>query len=163
MVLFGILCLWRIFFFFVLSAFAGAVTVLYGWFLCCASESALFLSVTAATHKESEKNNQRHSQQQPSFSDQCRHLEFRPEQVFQRKRLANHLIRVHDPMMTDSCDVFCYMEHNCASYNLKKRSEAEGHRCELNNSTHEENENDMEENPGFVYRGTKVLLIAQNI
>ena len=125
-------------------------------------ESALLLSVTVAIHKESVKSI-RHCQQQPYFSDQCRHLEFHPEQVFQRKRLVNHLIRVLDPLKTDDCDVFCYMEHNCASYNLKKRSEAEGHRCELNNSTHEENENDMEENPGYVYRGTKVLLIAQYI
>jgi len=48
------------------------------------------------------------------------------------------------------------MEHNCASYNLMRRSETEGHRCELNNSTHEGNEDDLEENPDYVYRGTKV-------
>ena len=55
--------------------------------------------------------------------------------------------------MIDLCDALCYMEHNCASYNLIRRSE--GHRCELNNSTHEGNENDMEENPNYIYRGTK--------
>jgi len=37
-----------------------------------------------------------------------------------------------------------------------RRSETEGHRCELNNSTHEGNEDDLEENPDYVYRGTKV-------
>ena len=72
----------------------------------------------------------------------------------------NHVIRVYDPLMTDTCDVLCYMEHNCASYNLMRRSKLEGHRCELNNATHEENEDDMEENPDYVYRGTKVLLVA---
>ncbi len=42
------------------------------------------------------------------------------------------------------------------------RSEAEGHKCELNNSTHEGNEHDLEENPNYVYRGTKVRIIRQN-
>ena len=74
----------------------------------------------------------------------------------------NHVMRVHDPLMIDFCDALCYMEHNCASYNLMKRSEAEGHRCELNNSTHEGNENDLEENPDYVYRGAKVRTVSQN-
>ena len=33
-----------------------------------------------------------------------------------------------------------------------------GYRCELNNATHEENENDLEENLDYVYRGTKVTI-----
>ena len=89
------------------------------------------------------------------FLDQCRHLEFGTEQAFHGKRLMNHVIRVHDPLMTNFCDALCYMEHNCASYNLMKRSENEGHRCELNNATHEGNENDLEENANYLYRGTK--------
>ena len=67
----------------------------------------------------------------------------------------NHLIRAHDPLMIDFCDALCYSEDNCVSYNLKKRREVERHRCELNNATHEGNEKDMEENPDYVYRGTK--------
>ena len=39
------------------------------------------------------------------------------------------------------------------------RSEAEGHRCELNNATHEGNENELKENPDYEYRGTKVTMI----
>lgn len=42
-----------------------------------------------------------------------------------------------------------------------RRSEAEGHRCELNNSTREGNENDLEENPDYEYRGTKVKMISR--
>jgi len=37
-----------------------------------------------------------------------------------------------------------------------EKSENEGQRCELNNSTHEGDENDLEENPDYVYRGTEV-------
>lgn len=65
-------------------------------------------------------------------------------------------MRTHDIMMADFCDALCYMEPNCASYNLRKRSEPEGHKCELNNATHEGNENDLEKNQNYVYRGTKV-------
>lgn len=93
-------------------------------------------------------------------ADHCRELQFRAEQTFQGKRLVNHVIRVHDSVVTDFCDALCYMEHNCASYNLRKRGEAEGHRCELNNATHEGNENDMEENPDYEYRGTKSLCVS---
>lgn len=113
-----------------------------------------------ATYKESEK--QRLSNNN-SFSDQCRHLEFRPEHASQGKRLLNHVIRVYDPVIKDFCDALCYMEHNCASYNLMRRSEPEGHRCELNNATYEGNENDLEENANYLYRGTKVTLIVQII
>ena len=49
------------------------------------------------------------------------------------------------------------MEPNCASYNLMRRSEPEGHRCELNNATHEEYDNDLKENPDYLYRGAKVI------
>lgn len=54
------------------------------------------------------------------------------------------------------------MEHNCASINLMKRSDAEKHKCELNNSTHEGHENDLEENSNYVYHGTKVRITSQN-
>ena len=91
-----------------------------------------------------------------SFTEQCRQLEFRAEQVFKGKRLVNHVIRSHDVMAADFCNALCYMEHNCASVNLMKRSDAEKHKCELNNSTYEAHGNDLEENPNYVYRGTKV-------
>ncbi len=44
-----------------------------------------------------------------------------------------------------------------------RRSEAEGHLCELNNSTHEGHENNLEENPKYVYRGTKVEITRKII
>ena len=112
-----------------------------------------FLSATVLTHNKDIGSKH-------SFSDDCRHLDFRPEQVFHGKRLVNHIIQVHDPLMTDFCDGLCFMEHNCVSYNLMRRSKAEGNRCELNNATHEGNENDMEENPDYVHRGAKVTLVA---
>ncbi|KAL9954064.1 hypothetical protein ACROYT_G041555 [Oculina patagonica] len=95
-----------------------------------------------------------------SCSEQCRQLVFGAEQTFEGKRLINHVIRVHDVMMAPFCDALCYMEDNCTSYNLMRRSEAEGYKCELNNSTHEGNENDLEEDPNYDYRGTKSACVS---
>ena len=85
---------------------------------------------------------------------------FGAEYAVEGKRLRKHVIRTHDVTMPDMCDALCYMEHNCASYNLMRGSKAEGHKCELNNSTHEAHGNDLEENPYYVYRGTKVRVIS---
>jgi len=92
------------------------------------------------------------------LTDQCRKLQFGTEKTFEGKRLVNHVLRVHDVMLANFCDVLCYMEHNCASYNMMRGSETEGHKCELNNSTHEGNENDLEENPDYLYRGIKATM-----
>ena len=51
------------------------------------------------------------------------------------------------------------MEPNCASYNFEiPTSQAGVLKCELNNSTHESNEDDLVNDQNFVYRGTKVSL-----
>ncbi|KAL9953812.1 hypothetical protein ACROYT_G041278 [Oculina patagonica] len=63
-------------------------------------------------------------------------------------------------MMADFCDALCYMEHNCASFNVMLKSDSQGNKCELNNSTHEGYENDLEENPNYVYRGTKSACVS---
>ena len=82
---------------------------------------------------------------------------FRAEQTFEGKRLKNNVIRFHDVEMADFCHELCYVAHNCASFNLM-RSEAEGHKCELNNATHEAHESDLQEDSNYVYRGTKVRI-----
>ena len=46
------------------------------------------------------------------------------------------------------------MEPNCVSYNFKKTAtKSEDHKCELNNSTHEGHENELEEDPSYKYHG----------
>ena len=86
---------------------------------------------------------------------------FGSDQLFKSKRLLNHVIRVADVMNQDFCPTLCFMEPNCVSYNFKKPTIQTGdHKCELNNSTHEEHENDTEENPDYLYRGAKVRFHA---
>lgn len=48
------------------------------------------------------------------------------------------------------------MEPSCVSYNFVMKSETGKHKCELNNATHKEHEEDLEENLNYVYRGAKV-------
>ena len=91
------------------------------------------------------------------FSDQCRTLVFSPAQMFTGKRLINHVINVADVLEEGFCGTLCYIEPNCVSYNFKMAASPTGHyKCELNNSTHEGHENELEENPIYVYHGTKV-------
>ena len=62
-------------------------------------------------------------------------------------------------MAGDFCELKCYVEPNCVSYNLKKVADERGrYKCELNNSTFEGQENKLETNPEYIYRGAKVSL-----
>ena len=89
----------------------------------------------------------------------CRELVFKPEQTFNEKRLLNHVVNIAEVVDEDSCGYLCFMEPNCASYNFEiSTSQAGVHKCELNNSTHESNEDNLVNDQNFVYRGTKVSL-----
>ena len=72
------------------------------------------------------------------------------------KRLINHMIRSSEVMVKTFCGALCFMEPNCFSYNVMTQSESRKHKCELNNATHEGHEDDLEEDPKYMYRGTKV-------
>ena len=90
------------------------------------------------------------------FLEECRHLEFRTAKVLKGKRLMNHMIGSADVTDKQFCGALCFMEPNCVSYNLMEKSGTGKHKCELNNATHEGHEEDLEENPDYVYRGAKV-------
>ena len=64
----------------------------------------------------------------------------------------------------DLCMTLCYMEPNCVSYNFKKTTtNNEDHKCELNNSTHEGHENELEEDPNYKYHGAEVRSCLKNL
>ena len=94
-----------------------------------------------------------------SIDQRCRELVFKPEQTFNGKRLLNHVVNIAEVVDEDSCGYSCFLEPNCASYNFEiSTGQAGVHKCELNNSTHESNEDDLVNDQNFVYRGTKVSL-----
>ncbi|XP_078349745.1 uncharacterized protein LOC144634603 [Oculina patagonica] len=89
------------------------------------------------------------------LQDHCRQLEFRADQTFEGRCLMNHVIHNTDVMSEDFCEMLCYMEPNCVSFNIMTRSETGKHKCELNNATHEGHEEDLEANSNYIYRGAK--------
>ena len=64
-------------------------------------------------------------------------------------------------MNEDFCEMQCYLEPNCVSYNFKNNGE---HKCDLNNATYGDNEHsgDLAENENYVYRGAEVRMKGNN-
>ena len=77
--------------------------------------------------------------------------------MFNGKRLINHMISSVDVMDAEFCGALCFMEPTCVSYNLMMKSDTAKLKCELNDATHEGHEEDLEENPKYMFRGAKVL------
>ena len=89
------------------------------------------------------------------FPGQCRNLRFTTDPIH-GYRLRNHVIRTLDVINEDICQLQCYMEPNCVSYNFKKKAEDNGqHKCDLNNATYEHG-NKHAKNKNYVYRGAEV-------
>ncbi|KAL9957479.1 hypothetical protein ACROYT_G039117 [Oculina patagonica] len=88
----------------------------------------------------------------------CRTLRFTSAPI-DGYRLKNHVIRTIGVISEDICEIQCYLEPNCVSYNYKKMDEANGgHKCDLNNATYEhdnEHAGDLEIRENYVYRGAK--------
>ncbi|XP_022786256.1 uncharacterized protein LOC111326510 [Stylophora pistillata] len=82
-------------------------------------------------------------------------MEFTPVRTFDGKRLMNHLILATEVTDREFCGARCFLEENCASYNLMTGSEAENHICELNNATHEGHESDLVNYSGSIYRAAQ--------
>ena len=92
-----------------------------------------------------------------SFSGHCRNLRFTSAPIH-GSRLNNHVIRTIGVISEDFCEMQCYLEPNCVSYNFKKNGENE---CDLNNATYEhdnEHSGDLAKNENYVYRGAEVSM-----
>ena len=74
--------------------------------------------------------------------------------------MNSHVIRTIGVMNEDICQLQCYLEPNCVSYNFNKKEEANGrHKCDLNNATyehHNEHSGDLALDESYVYRGAEV-------
>ena len=70
------------------------------------------------------------------------------------------MIRTIAVMNEDFCEMQCYLEPNCVSYNFNKNGE---HKCDLNNATYEhdnEHAGDLANDENYVYRGAEVSTIV---
>ena len=93
------------------------------------------------------------------FSGHCRILRFTNDPIH-GKRLENYVIRTIDVINEDICQLKCYLEPNCVSYNFKTKANTDGkHRCDLNNVTYEHNNEhagDLAKKKNYLYRGAEV-------
>ena len=93
------------------------------------------------------------------FSGHCRNLRFTTNPIH-GQRLNNHVIRTIDVINEDICQLKCYKEPNCVSYNFKTKANRGGkHICDLNNATYEhdnEHSGDLTKDESYVYRGAEV-------
>ena len=63
------------------------------------------------------------------------------------------MIRSFDALDAKTCEIHCYGELDCASFNFKKSSTSQ---YKLNNATVEEQDDKLETNDDYVYQGAKV-------
>jgi len=87
------------------------------------------------------------------FPDLCRQLHFLYS--VSDKALVGHVTRSVKVKNADQCEIRCYQELACLSYNLGPYKD-NGHACELSNSDYLRHPNDLVPMPGFIYRGTEV-------
>ena len=90
------------------------------------------------------------------FSENCRDLVFSTTRLFDGKRLINYVISAAEVKDKQFCAALCFMENNCFSYNTKTRIINGNLKCELNNATHEGHENDLLDDPDYVYCAAEV-------
>ena len=89
------------------------------------------------------------------LSDSCRKLEMKVGQTFEGKRLKDHMIRSRDAIDADDCELLCFWEPGCVSFNFKKSMS----QCELNNSTFEEQQNKLETHYDYIYREAEASVV----
>ncbi|XP_027049716.1 uncharacterized protein LOC113677157 [Pocillopora damicornis] len=92
--------------------------------------------------------------QYPS-SEPCRNLEFTATRRYKGKRLSNHVLRIANVEDQEICEIQCFIENNCFSYNIMTRSDSGNQRCELNNATHEGHERDLKTDTDYVYQAAE--------
>ncbi|CAH3134859.1 unnamed protein product [Pocillopora meandrina] len=83
-----------------------------------------------------------------SMGDNCRVIEFK--EGTKNKILTNHVIRRDQLPDKDICELRCYLEPNCVSYNYGPLSDGT-FTCELNDRTYLQVPDSLEDKSGFVY------------
>ena len=85
-------------------------------------------------------------------------MEFPAAFFFVNKRLTKHRIKDIRVLDRDLCELHCYQENNCVSFNFKKYPERGEvtHMCELNNSTHLDHDGEFRDDAFYLYKGAKV-------
>ena len=73
--------------------------------------------------------------------------------------LHGHPLKTLKLQTENMCEVECYLEHNCVSYNLGSGDEDGAYRCELSTSDHNAHPEALVRQKGVTYRPTEVRLL----
>ena len=92
--------------------------------------------------------------------ENCRYLEFKPTKAFDGQRLINHVTQIDVVKDKVLCKIRCFMEPDCVSYNLEKQPSGDNgaYKCELNDATHEGNEDDLVGEYDYFYHGSEASI-----
>ena len=91
----------------------------------------------------------------PNLSVQgCRVLQF--VSLWEGKALVNQVIKNISVGSPDVCEIECYLDNRCLSYNHGDQSGGRS-LCELSDSDHKQHPSDLQERLGYIYLVTEVL------
>ena len=71
----------------------------------------------------------------------------------------NKLLKILKLQTESMCEVKCFKEHSCMSYNLGSWDEDGAYRCELSDSDHVTHPEALVRQNGVTYRPTEVRLV----
>ena len=93
--------------------------------------------------------------------DVCRILEFKS--AMKGYNLQGHIFKSVEVKSETDCDVNCYLESDCISFNVVTSPTDGKITCELSNSDHETHPEDLRRQFGAVYQPIKVKGITEEL
>ena len=93
--------------------------------------------------------------------DVCRVLEFKS--AMKGYNLQGHIFKSVEVQNETDCDVKCYLESDCISFNVVTSPTDGKITCELSNSDHETHPEDLRRQFGAVYQPIKVKGITEEL
>ena len=94
------------------------------------------------------------------FLENCRQVEINPS--IDNRRFVGHVFKSIETQSPTACQVNCFVEGDCVSFNVKPL-QSENHLCELSNSSDVVHPEDLKDEQGFVYTSFKVRDLKQSI
>jgi len=95
------------------------------------------------------------------FTDDCRILRFKSS--MEGHSLQGHVLKTFTVQKKSTCEIRCFAEHSCMSYNIGPTHEDGSYVCELSNSDHKMHPEALGHRNGFTYRATEVIRLITAI
>ena len=73
--------------------------------------------------------------------------------------LQGHVFKTYTVQKESTCEIRCFLEHGCMSYNVGPSHEDGIYICELSDSDHNMNAEALVSRDGFTYRTAEVTVI----